>query len=553
VAILILGYLTLFPLVSLVVGSFASTAADGSVVYGLANYISAYNDPIIAKLYLNSFVFSGGTCFVALGLGSVLAWIAERTNAPGRRYFLAMGLVPIIIPGVLSTISWIFLLDPEIGLVNNLFRSVLGSGSKTGPFSVYSMGGMIFVEGLHLIPLTFLLMSAAYKSMDPALEESAMMSGSGVLRTLRRITMPMLLPTAASTLLILFVRGIESFEVPAILGVPAKVFVFTSNIYLSLAKYPPNYGEAGATAVSLLALAAAGVLIYNRAAGRSERYSTVTGKAFRPRVIDLGAWRWAAFGFFILCFVVMVVLPFLMLLWVSLLPFYAVPSPAALQRVSLANYDFLFHYERATVAFRNSLLLGAGASAAVMLLTAIISWLTMKTKLFGRQALDVLAFLPIGIPGLVLGVSLIWQYISFPLPIYGTLWVLLLAYITRYMPYGMRANSGAMIQIHKELEEASKMAGGSWWTSFRRVVLPLLRPGLVAGWIYIFVISVRELGSSILLTTGNNLVLAVLVFDLYQAGRMGAMAALAVIFIAVLLIVVSGMYKLSGRFGLRGA
>lgn len=530
----------------LVVGSFS---VEGQPGLTLANYVTAYSEARTYRLLVNSLLFGAGSALLAFALGTSLAWIVERSNTPFRQWFYALSLVPIIVPGVLGTIAWIFLLSPKIGWINTGLKALLGL--QEAPFNVFSLGGMIWVEGLHLSPLVFLVMAAAFKSMDPALEESAMMSGAGTLATLQRITLKLLLPASASALLIMFVRGLESFEVPALLGIPSRVPVFTSEIYLALRTFPPDFGLAGALAIGLMAISALGVLLYHRVASRGEAYSTVTGKAFRPRVQDLGRWRYLTAAFLVAYFLVAVGLPFFILLWSSLLPFYQTPSLAGLQRLTWENYQFVFGYPRAQLALRNSFVLALGAATGVSLLTAIVAWITIKTRLPGRALLDLLAFLPIGIPGLVLGVSMIWLYLTFPLPIYGTVWILIIAYITKYLPYGMRTNSSAMVQIHRELEEAGQMSGASWWTTFTRVTLPLLRPGLLAGWIYIFVVSIRELSASILLASSQSTVLSILIFDLFESGKQTAVAAIGVMMIAGLIVVVAIVNKLSGQFGIK--
>lgn len=549
VGVLLLLYLTVIPLFMLLWGSFKVQVARGVEVLSLQNYVEAYTQARTFELLGTSVFFALGSCLLGFGLGTFLAWIVERTNTPLRRYFYALTLVPMIIPGVLATVAWTFLLSPKIGFINVTLMKLLGL--EEAPFNVFSLGGMIWVEGLNLSPLAFLMMSAAFKAMDPSLEESALTCGAGNLVTLRRVTLRLLLPAVASTVLILFVRGLEAFEVPALLGIPGRVTVFTSAIYLALHQFPPDYGLGGALAVGLLALSAVGVWLYTRITANTERYQTVTGKAFRPRVVDLGPWRYVTCALFLLYFAIIVGLPFFILLWASLVPFYSTPDVAALSRLTLSNYAFLLNHQPFINAAKNSLLLGVGSATSVMLLTAVIAWITIKTRLPGRGALDLLAFLPIGIPGLVLGISIIWLYLNFPLPIYGTLWVLLLAYTTRFLPYGMRTNSASMVQIHTELEEAAQLSGSTWWSTFRRVVLPLLRPGLVAGWIYVFVVSVRELSSSILLASSENIVLSILVFDLMESGKSTAVAALAVIMITTLVLIVGVVHRVSGRFGVR--
>ncbi len=304
--------------------------------------------------------------------------------------------------------------------------------------------------------------------------------------------------------------------------------------------------------MGLMAISAAGVYLYHRMINRAgDAYSTVTGKAFRPRVLDLGRWRYATAAFLVVYGLVIVGLPFFILLWSSLLPFYQTPSLKGLGFFTTENYTFVLTYPRAQLAARNSLVLAAGAATGVSALTAVIAWITVKTRLPGRAALDLLAFLPIGIPGLVLGVSMIWLYLTFPLPIYGTIWVLIIAYVTKYLPYGMRTNSSAMVQIHRELEEAGQTSGAAWWATFIRVTLPLLRPGFMAGWIFIFVVSIRELSASVLLATSESTVLSLLIFDLFESGKQTAVAAMGVMLILSLVVVVAVVSKVSGQFGLR--
>lgn len=545
-AALLLLSLTALPLTMLV---FGSLRAEGGAGLTLENYLDAYGHGRMYRLSLNSFLYAFGTAALALALGTGLAWIVERTNTPGRRLLFALALVPLIVPGIVNTIAWIFLLSPRIGVINRVLVEVLGL--ERAPFDIFTLGGMIWTEGLHLSPLVFLIMWGAFRSMDPALEESATTSGAGMLGTLRRVTLPILLPAFAASWLIMFVRGLESFEVPALLGIPGRVPVFTSEIWFAYNDYPPDFGRAGALGVGLLAVSAIGVWVYQRMTRRTEKFATVTGKAFRPRVQDLGPWKWATLALLVSYFLLIIVLPLGILLWNSLLPFFQVPSLEALRLVTLQNYEFVLTFPGAQRALQNSFLLAIAAATLVMTLTAVIAWVTTKTRLPGRAWLDFLAFIPIAIPGLVLGVAIIWQFISFPLPIYGTLWVLIIAYVTKYLPYGMRTNSAAMLQIHRELEEAGAVAGASWWTMFRRVTLPLLRPGFVAGWIYVLVVSVRELSASILLVSSDSIVLSVLIFDLYESGKTTAVAALSVMLIAALVVLVTVVQRVSGRFGIK--
>jgi len=542
-------YLAGIPLVMLLYGSIRSAPiGEPGAAYTIQNYVKAYFDREFYLLFWNSLKFALGSCAISFLIGTYLAWINERTNTPFKKLFMVMSLIPFIIPGILSTIAWILLLSPRIGLINLGVMAVLGLESP--PFNIYSMGGMVWAEAIHLYPLVFLLMAAAFRNMDTSLEEAALTAGSSTFTTFQRVTLPLMRPAMFSVLLIMFIRSIESFEVPALVGVPARISVFTTKIFLAIHQFPSDFGLAGAYAVTLLAISTAGVLFYQRITRREERYATVTGKGYRPRVIDLGPWKYvtSASAFFI--FLLAVIFPVFILLWSSFIPYYGVPSMELLERVTLANYQYILNYPLAMTAFKNSFILSVGSATLVMLLTSVIAWITVKSKVPGRAFLDNMTFIPIAMPGIVLGVSLIWVYLTLPIPIYGTMWVLLLAYLTKFMPYGIRANSASMIQINKELEEASFASGGTWLQTFTKVILPLLMPGFVAGWIYISIIALRELSTSILLYSYSSTVLSIMAFDLWEGGQYTYVCALGVLMVLLLVAMAFVARKLGAKIGI---
>ncbi|HEY5542443.1 MAG TPA: iron ABC transporter permease [Candidatus Binatia bacterium] len=544
-------YLAGVPLVMLLYGSIRSAPiGEPGATYTIQNYIKAYFDKEFYLLFLNSIYYALGTCGLTFLIGTFLAWVSERTNTPLKKLFVVMSLIPFIIPGILSTISWILLLSPKIGLINIVVKELLGL--ESAPFNIYSMWGMIWAESIHLYPLVFLLMSAAFRNMDTSLEEAALTAGSSTVQTFCRVTLPLMRPAMFSVLLINFIRGIEAFEVPALIGVPAKISVFTTKIFLAIHQFPSDFGLAGAYAVTLLAISTVGVLIYGRITRREERYATVTGKGYRPRVIDLGGWKYVTLGVSFLIFFLAVIMPVFVLLWSSFIPYYGVPSKELMQKMTLtlANYQYILNYPLALTAFKNSFYLSVGSATLVMLLTSVIAWITVKTKLPGRSLLDTMTFIPIAMPGIVLGVSLIWVYLTLPIPIYGTLWVLLLAYMTKYIPYGIRAASASMIQINKELEEASLTAGGTWFQTFRKIILPLLMPGFTAGWIYISIIALRELSTSILLYSYNSTVLSIMAFDLWEGGQYTYVCALGVMMVMLLVAMAAVARKLGAKIGI---
>jgi len=360
-------------------------------------------------------------------------------------------------------------------------------------------------------------------------------------------------PAFFSAMLIMFIRAIESFEVPALVGLPAGIEVFTSKIYLALHQYPSNFGLAGSLAVTILFFSTVGVFLYRQATGKVQKFATVTGKGFRPRLIDLGRLKYVTSGICVVFFFVSIVLPIFVLLWSSFTPFYEPPTMEAFSKMSFKNYLFVFNFPTTLRAFRNSIFLMLASATVTMLLTSVIAWIAVKSRVKGKGLLDVLTFIPIAIPGIVLGVSLIYVYLTLPIPIYGTIWILLLAYITKYMPYGIRTTTSTIIQIHNELEEASALSGGSWGLTFRKITLPLLIPGFMAGWIYIAMVSLRELSTSILLYAYGSEVLSIVVFDLWEGGQYPTLCALGMIMVVLLVVLAYVANKIGAKIGIKRA
>jgi iron(III) transport system permease protein len=542
VVVVVIAYLAIVPLGYLFWGTFFDESG-----FTLRFFDEAYQQISLGTLLRNSFTFAIGSTVLSVTLGTTLAYLQARTDVPFKRLIFAASLVPLIIPGILHTIAWILLFSPQIGVFNTWLEPIFGPQA----FNIYSMQGMILIEGLHLSPLVFLLMSAAFHSMDPSLEESALMSGAPMRTVVRRITLPLVLPALSASILVMMVRVLEAFEVAAIVGRNARVHVFVSRIFNLLDGFPPKYGQAGALAMSLLFITTAGVFLHSRLSRKAKAFQTVTGKGFRPRPLPLGRWRWVASGLVLVYFVVAVVGPVLILVYSSLMPFYSEPSVESFGRMSLDNYAATFTRPASLNTFKNSLVLGIGSATAVMFFMAIASWLVVRTKLKGRWLVDSLSFSPLAIPGLVMGVALLFVYLRFPLPIYGSLWILFIAYCTRYMPYGMRYASGSMYQISGELEESAQTSGATWWQTFRRVNLPLLVPGLIAGWIYIVLVSFRELSSSILLYSPGNEVLSILIWEQWENGQFTQLAALGMVMVLTLVILVVLATRLGAKIGVK--
>jgi iron(III) transport system permease protein len=547
---LVVAWLALVPLVFLIYQSFMTpqTAATPSQ-FTLGNYLGAYTGPETLHLFANSLQFATGTALFALTLGTFLAWINERTNTPFKSLMYALSIVPLIIPGILFVVSWIMLGSPKIGLINLAFQRIFDTDMVL--IDVYSIGGMIWVDGIHYAPIAFLLMTATFRSMDPSLEESAMMSGASVAQIARRVTLSLGAPALAASFLILFVRSIESFETPALLGLPVGIQVFTSSIYDAIHRYPSDIGLASAYALTLLVITSGGIWWQSKLTSQTGKYSTVTGKGFRPRVMDIGRWRWLTSGFFFLYALMVVGLPFLVLLWSSLQRYYSVPTWAAMKNVSLHAYESVIAYPNVAQAVWNSFTLSIGSATIVMLLTAVVCWIIQRTKIPGRWLLDALASMPLVLPGLVMGLAIMVCYLTIGGGIYGTIWIMLVAYVTRFMPYGMRYNTTSMIQLHGELEESAAMSGAGWLMTFWRIVLPLLKPGLLAGWIYIVIVSVRELSSSILLYSPGTEVVSIVIWEFWQNGQYVELSAFGVMLISALFVFVMLAQAVGRQFGVK--
>lgn len=539
VAVLI-AFLSLSPTLMLFYGSFLSEPLGVPGRFTLTHYIAAYTDSQTYQLLVNSFAFAAGSSLLSTVLALVLAWITVRTNAPFRKVFELTAIIPNIFPPVMLAVSWAVLLNPRVGLINLLLMQLFGL--ESAPLNVYSMWGMIYVEALITTPLAFLIISAGLYSMDPALEESARTAGSGNIQVAWRITFPIIRPAILAAATLNFVRAIESFDTPAIIALPARIEVFTTKIYReTIGAFPPNHNLAATYAVSLLAITMLFVYLYRRLTIRSERYVTVTGRGYRPTIIDLGKWRYPASAVAGLILLLIVVLPFIVLLYTSLVTYVHVPGKKTLGLLTLDHYRSNLGDLRTYRALKNSIFLAVTGATLCMVLAAITSYITAKTKIAGRGIIEGLTFIPWAFPGTALAIGLLWTYVFIPLPIYGTIWILLIAYITRFLPYGLRAMTSTIVQIHDELQDASKACGAGFIATFRRVLLPLMRPGFIAGWIILATIYLREFSTSVFLYSPGSEPIGPLLYHFYVDGNLGPMCSLAAVvsIVSVVLILIA--------------
>ncbi|HEY1371461.1 MAG TPA: iron ABC transporter permease [Candidatus Binatia bacterium] len=539
-----LAFLTLYPSFFLLYGSFTDAPLGVPGHFTLANYIYAYTDPESYRLLLTSFIFGIGASGLSVIFALVLAWITIRTNAPFRRLFELVAIIPNIMPPLLIAISWVLLLNPSNGLINGTWMRL--TGAENALFNIYSIPGLIFVEGLILTPLAFLIIAAALKGMDPSLEESAKTLGSSEFGVVARITFPLMRPAILAAGTLNFVRALESFDTPAIIALPARIEVFTTKIWReALGSFPTNHNLAAAYGVQILVIALVFVYIYRRFTSKVESFSTVTGKGFQPHQIDLGRWRYPAAAVAFVLLMILVVLPFLVLLLVSLMPYYHVPTWQTWKHLTLGNFTFILESTRAHRAFYNSMFLALVGATICMFLASLTAYMTIRTKIAGRGLLEGLVFIPWAFPGTALALGLLWAYVDFPLPIYATIWIILIAYVTRFLPYGLRAVSSTIVQIHKELEEASIACGAGFVATFRRILMPLMRPGIMAGWIILATIFMREFSATLFLYSPGAEPLGPMMYFLYLDGQRGRVGAVGIIISVICVFLIAIAQRLS--------
>jgi iron(III) transport system permease protein len=511
-----------------------------------ANIIASLGD--VRELLTNSMIFSVGSAGTALIYGTTLAWLAERSNAPFRTLAYVSAYISFAIPGIIKVVGWIMLLGPKAGILNSFAMPLTGGQPM---FNIFSMEGMILVEGFLWIPIVFLLMSTPFRSMDPALEEAATTAGSTGWQVFRRVTFPLALPSVLAVLILTFIRSLEAFEIPALIGIPAGVEVLTTKIYLQIrGGLLPKYGEASAYSTILIALVAVGLIPYYRITAKTYKFTTISGKAYRPHRFDLGHWRWLG-GCLMLVLPLLQVLPIAAISWSSLLPFAQAPSKKALSMVSLNNYRTAFADSSIVGSVFNSLTVSVTSATVAIAITFVAAWLIVRASIKSRWILDQMAMLPLVFPGIVMGIAILKMYLMIPLPVYGTIWILVLAFIARYLPYGIRFSHSALLSLHKELEEGALASGANWFQMIRHVVFPLILPALLAGWIYIFLITFRELSIALLLYSPGSQVVAVKIWELWDNGHVGELAAFSLVIAAGTVIVGSIFLKLAQRHGLQ--
>jgi iron(III) transport system permease protein len=508
--------------------------------YGFDNFNGIFQYP---QILLNTLTVSVAATVMALLFGFVMAWILTRTNVPGRHLFEQLMAVPYYLTPLLGALAWSLLGAPESGFINQVWRALGGNGHLIDINTAY---GIAWVMALFEGSVAFVMIAAVMKSMDPALEEASQIMGASRLRTMLRITLPLVVPGVLGAAIFVFAEMLGSFAAALVLGLPSRYYVITTAIYQLVQQYPPKIQIAAAMGVSLFAVMFFMLFLYRRIV-MAGSYVTITGKAFRPRVADVGHLRYLLLGVCLLYLLAAVGLPLVTLLYASLQKI-AVAFPAA-GNWTLENFRVAITMNAVRSALANSLLLGFGTATIGVVLMGLLAWLIYRSRLPGSGLIEYVVMFPQAVPRLVFAFGLMWAWVVFPIPIYGTLWLLLLAYLTVFLPLGVRTIAGVMLQIDKSLEECAQMCGASWAFRVCTVTIPLLVPGLVAAWLLLFIASVRELGASILLMGPHSKVITPSIVESWFGTSSELTAALALIQTLVVAIAMIVLVAVTRRVG----
>jgi iron(III) transport system permease protein len=537
--IVLVGFLTVCPVVMLVLGSFS----EGLGAFGhftVDKYVRSYTDPELLGILVNTAIFTVGSGVVATFLALFLAYLNTRTNIPFKFLFRIISIIPMMIPHILFSVSWVLLLNPSNGLINLFLKELLHLDGSL--FNIYTLPGMILVEGLLDLPIAYLILAPALAAFDISLEESSKVCGASNLKTLFRVTLPVLRPAILASFILVIVRSLASFAVPSVIGMPGRIYVLATQIYRIIATgFAADYGMAAAVGMSALATSIALIYIYRHLTSESEKYVTISSRGYRPTLIDLKGAKGPLFVIVGVISFILILLPVLVLFYTSLVPYSMVPSAKAFSLMSWKHWLAVIHDPISLLSVKNSVFLGIVGATLGIVLSIFVSYVIVKVRSTSSGILESLSFLSFSFPGIVVGIGFMWFFVQTPL--YATIWSLLIGYIATYLPYGIRPLTSAFVQIHSHLEESSKVCGAGTLYTLRRVVIPLLIPGIVSGWILMATMFVRELTLSVVLSRPGTEVLAVQIFRFAEDGLWGKLSALGImmIFISTGLVVAASL------------
>ena len=512
----ILGFLVVYPLLTLLLGALTDTnpVVEGFSLAHLspANFLTVLANPNVAEALANTLIACGGGTLIAVVIGLAFSWIVVRTNTPFNGFIAAASILPLFAPPLVAGVAWAILGSPKTGLINTMFKWM----NLDWRVDFYSLSGLVFVFGIYYAPYVYMFTSSALRNMDPSLEEAAEISGASAFATLFSVTFPLIMPAIVSGMLLSFIVMLGIYGIPAVLGAPTNISVLTTYIFKLTNWSPPLYNTAG--------------------------------KAFRPRNLDLGPWRWFTFALGIVYLLVVVILPTLALIVAAFRKFMFIRDAASLfdmRQYSLMHFHSIFDNPLTLRSIYNAVEVGIITAVVGGTLAFAIGYTIHRTNVAGRRSIDIISTLPVAIPGLVIGVAYLWAWIGIPGGLYGTIWILALAFIARFMPDTVKALSTSFLQIHRELEEAAWVCGKGMLGTIRTIVLPLARPSVIAAMTLLFVLAIRELGSSLFLYTSNTMVMSVLLLDYYEGGNLGKTAAFSLVQTVLLGVLIGGANWLS--------
>ncbi|WP_296336191.1 iron ABC transporter permease [Reyranella sp.] len=539
--LLLLTFLVIYPLLMLVFGALSDSnpVIDGFGKFkpSAKHFLEVLGNENVHLAFLNALAACGGGTILAVVIGLAFSWIVVRTNTPFRGFIAGASLIPLFVPPLVAGVAWGILGSPKTGLLNTALKWM----NIDFRFNFYSMSGLIIVFGMYYAPYVYMFTASALKNMDPSLEEASEVAGASAFTTIFTVTFPLIAPAILAGSLLSFVVMLGIYGVPAALGAPANINVLTTYIFQLTAWSPPLYNTAAAVAILLMVVTAILVWAQQRIlSGRS--FATVAGKAFRPRSLNLGKWRWFTFSLAMTYLMIVVVLPTLALVIAAFRKFMFFKDFDALfdmRQYSWAHFNSVFDNPLTMLSIWNTLKVGVITAVIGGVLAFAIGYTVFRTQVAGRKSIDLLSTVPVAIPGLVVGVAYLWAWIGLPGGLYGTIWILALAFVARFIPDTVKALSTSFLQIHKELEEAAWICGRGLLGTIRTVVLPLARPGVVASMTLLFVLAIRELGSSLFLYTSDTTVMAVLLLDYYEGGNTGKTAAFSLVQTAILAVLLS--------------
>jgi iron(III) transport system permease protein len=531
--------LVCYPLGMLVRASFVDEAG----IYTLDNYASLFTRSIFLAAIVMSLKVAICSTLLSVAIGFPVAWAVSRTNMPFKGWIRNLVLASFITPPYLGALAWIFLVGPQAGKLNLLLRQVFGL--EQVPFDIFTIEGLIFVTFIYSYPYVFVNCVTALDNVDGDQEDAARILGATVWKTVLKVTIPLMSPAIAGGAIFAFIEAVTIFGTAVMIGMPVGLHTIPTRIYV-LFQYPPRYEQAAALCMPLL-LVTAGLLLCQRLYFGARQFVTITGKATQPRLIELGLGKYLLLALCIVVTTCSVVLPYLMLAIVSISKSWG--NPLSWENMTLSHYGAIFATGGiAQRALINSLFLAVSAATLAALLTAALATMVERTDFRGRGLVGFIAMVPFAVPGIALGVAMMWAYISPPIALYGTIWILLVTYVTKWIPLGFMSARLSLKQMSSEFEEAARNLGATWSYAFTRVTLPLIAVGLVIGWLQIFIHAIGELAASSLLYSPGREVLSVLVLILFDQGRFESVAALAILLLAIVWTVVFLTRKLAGGF-----